>query len=304
MLVPPGRPRPIVLKSRAPCPVSEAIAVRRKGGRTVLTVNGEALARQAPGWLYTWSWHAEESGCVPAGEREAVAEQLLDAAPLALGTRYLLLHPNHARSGYVDLGAHNRLEVIAPVLRPGAAPGPLAGGPATVTQSATGLTVETQASPDLLGVETAWYAIRDGAAVPLGTAPRRDLFAGVHARFWRLVYKADQTSVILAADSPGEIEAATRSIGDGAPCRNCLEVPRSVAVNPYVAIVVNGSEVRAPVGSTLGAVLRAARVQPEAAMPTLTVGKPFAGKITPVQFDRARPDVLGLVLEGNEVVRW
>src|SRR5258707_7662341 len=108
-LAAPGKPRPIVLKTRGDCPSSEAIAVRRKRGSAVLVVNGDALARQAPGWLADWARRAEEKGCVSP----VLTTRVLDATPLKLPLRYQLLHPNHARSGYIDLGEGSRLQAIA-----------------------------------------------------------------------------------------------------------------------------------------------------------------------------------------------
>jgi len=109
--------------------------------------------------------------------------------------------------------------------------------------------------------------------------------------------------VLLAADSRRAIEEATAAPACAAQAR-CVAVPRSVAVNPYLAMRVNGVEVTVTPGSTLGRVIRAAGGDPQKAMATLWLEKPFAGRTTPVHFDRSRPDVLDLVMEGNETVRW
>jgi hypothetical protein len=77
-----------------------------------------------------------------------------------------------------------------------------------------------------------------------------------------------------------------------------------VAVNPYLAVTVNGSEVRAPVGATLGTVIRTAGGRPEEVLGTLELSKRFEGRMLPVVFERTTPQVLSLVMEGNEAVRW
>jgi hypothetical protein len=77
-----------------------------------------------------------------------------------------------------------------------------------------------------------------------------------------------------------------------------------MGVNPYQAVVVNGAEVRVALGATLQRVIEAAGAKPGQVMATLAITKRFAGRMTPVEFDRTKPDVLGLVMEGNEVVRW
>src|SRR5262249_45916094 len=98
-LLPPGKPRPIVLKSTTNCPSTEAIPARHKGSHTVLAVNAEALGKQQPGWLAAWAADAETSGCVTQGQGEAVAERVLESTPQSLSAGYWLLHANHARSG-------------------------------------------------------------------------------------------------------------------------------------------------------------------------------------------------------------
>ncbi len=194
MLAPPGRPRPILVKSRGPCPPAEAITARRKGGRTRLEVNGEGLARQSPGWLSKWTWQAEESGCIPAGAAADVAERVLDMAPLGLRTRHNLVNPNNVRGGYVDLGPANRLQVITPILRPGTDIDAATSGDTTVTGTPGGLQVEIRTSAAALAVEIVWYAVRQDRIEPLGE-PRSNLFDGLRGHFFRLVYKADQSSI-------------------------------------------------------------------------------------------------------------
>src|SRR5438128_1897785 len=76
VLAPPAGRRTIRLKTARNCPSNDAIAARRSRSGTVLTVNPEALAQQAPGWLASWSAHAEESGCVPADKGLAVAHRV------------------------------------------------------------------------------------------------------------------------------------------------------------------------------------------------------------------------------------
>ena len=105
----------VILKSRSECPSADAIATRRKGGRVVLTIDAEALSRQAPGWLASWSGRAE-SNCVPVGGWEALSNRVLESVPLGLGVPYRLMHADYARSGYTDLGPQSRLQVLAPIM--------------------------------------------------------------------------------------------------------------------------------------------------------------------------------------------
>jgi hypothetical protein len=226
---------------------------------------------------------------------------VLENVPLGLTVRYRLMHPNHARSGFVDIGAENRLEVITPILREGSGESVGALRETSVEATPKGLAVTLESSPDILSVETAWYQPREGTIEPVGTPPRRNLFAGMRARYWRLVYKADQTSMLVAADSHRELQAST----EAGACSRCIVVPRSVAVNPYIGVMVNGSEVRVSVlTATLAGLVRAAGRKPEEVLSTLEISKRFEGKMIPVVFERTNPQVMGLVMEGNEIVRW
>ncbi len=186
------------------------------------------------------------------------------------------------------------------------------------------------------GVETAWYTFRpradhNGATiVPVGAerrigsqtepaaAPLTNYFQfAAGARFYRLYYKADLednsiTEIVIAAPTRADLDRRTaRLIADFSLCRQsdpdlCVVIPRRVAVNPAVAVTVNGTEVRLLAYSSV----RAAVAQgggprdPQEILPRLAVYKPFAGKLTRVEFDRSRQDILNLVLLGGESISW
>jgi hypothetical protein len=76
-------------------------------------------------------------------------------------------------------------------------------------------------------------------------------------------------------------------------------IPKRVALNPFLVIVVNGSETTVPVGATVRAATHLDHVPPE-----LKVYKLYAGKLVPVEFDRASPEILGLMLNGGERISW
>src|SRR5262245_4385804 len=95
MLLPPGKPRPIVLKAAQNCPSTDAIPARRSGSRVILSVNSETLGKQPPGWLAGWAADAEMGGCTKTGEGPALAERLLESAPQNLAAGYRLMHADH-----------------------------------------------------------------------------------------------------------------------------------------------------------------------------------------------------------------
>lgn len=302
-LAPPGRPRPIGIRTRVECPSGAgAIIAHRKGGRLLLEIDHDALAKQPAGWLADWSTRAEGSGCVTAGEGWSTAHRILDSTPIRLGLRYRLLHPAAGLSGYVDLGEQTRLEAISSVTA-GVVPS-VAEAPATVKEVPGGLQVEMRAPPDLR-VERGWYAVGKGSIRPIGNVPHPEMFAAVRASLWRLIYKSDQSTILVGADSLPELQATTAAVGGGtSSCAKCIEIPRGVGVNPFQAVQVNGSEVRVPLGATLRVAIRAAGKKPEEVIPTLAITKRYEGRMIPLLFERTNPDVLDLVLEGNEVLSW
>jgi hypothetical protein len=194
----------------------------------------------------------------------------------------------------------------------------------SVTGSGNSLTVTARASADLVGVETAWYAVRasagagtsgygitplsaerkvQGRAEPRSGGPEVNFFEGAGSGFYRLLYKGDGTEVVVTARTRAGLEADPETCGKPGGA-NCIMVPRFVPVNPYVAVQVNGEEVRVPVGSSLRAVVRAGGRLVEEVMGTLVITKPFGGRQVTMEFDRSKQDVMSLVLLGNETVRW
>ena len=79
----------------------------------------------------------------------------------------------------------------------------------------------------------------------------------------------------------------------------CVVIPKRAALNPFLAITVNGSETTAPLGSSLGAAIHLGRLPPN-----LKVYKLYAGEPVPVEFDRSGTEILGLVLNGGEKISW
>jgi hypothetical protein len=247
-------------------------------GRLKVTVNRAALEKQPKGWLADWAAQVEGGRCVAPREGSALAARILESVPLASGVRVRLLSVDDIRAGYVDIGPANRLEVISPIVRPGASEDAPLIEDAGVEGSGGRLTVTLRASKDLIGHETAWYALQPkpggGArivAISAETsiqrvvepkdAPAKNYFTfGPETGFYRLFYKADETEVVVGAASreklPLDLDACDKP---GGP--SCVTIP-------------------------------------------LAITKPYAGKPTAVVFDRAKKDILGMVLTGNEEVRW
>jgi hypothetical protein len=304
------------------------IEVREHKNRIVLSVTREALAKQPAGWLSAWTAELETQGCLASGDGMKLAERIAESLPLELNAAFRLLHGSE-----VDIGPQTRLEVVSPVYREGTPPGVPALEPDETTGNGIGLTVTVRASANLIGFETAWYGLRPRAGhggfsiVPLRAerniqgksepipAPKTNAFAfPADAAFYRLFYKADQTeftALAVAARTRAVLEERTKILEAGtASCKKlhdelCIAIPKGVGVNAYVAISVNGSEVAVPWPATVRAAIRKDGERDlQAILSRLVVRKDYGGQLVPVEFDRSRPAVLGMMLTGGESIAW
>jgi hypothetical protein len=328
-LIPPGVSSPDLPENKFTAPItvrrdclaSEPLTVRRRRSAITVTVRREALLRQARGWLTEFVDRAESAGCIPAGQGAMLAARILEAVPLPAGAAVRLLRGEN-RYNFVELFDGNRLQVISPLLREGVTTLAAPSGAMQVSGAGNRIDVTMQSSPDLIGVETAWYDIRPkgsgrgSAIVPVSVqtyvngqvedraAPVKTYFQfPPEIGYYRLFYKADDSEVLALASThaglPADPDMCDRP---GGPA--CFMVPRGVGVNPYMRIEVNGKPLTVPINATVRSVLQAAKEKPEAVLPTLAIVKPFAGRPVPVEFDRAKQDILNLVLMGDEQIRW
>jgi hypothetical protein len=292
-------------------------------------VRRDALLRQPPAWLSRWTAEAEAQGCIASGTGLELAAQILEALPLDPAAAYQLLHASDTQTGYVDLGPENILQVASPILREGTP----ANAPAVESARITGLTVEVKTSSNLLGFETARYAIRpkpagigfaivplsaerhiQGAVTPAAAPAANHLQFPPDAAFYRLFYKAEEgTMRIMVVSGPtrAELDRRTDALrADPNACARltseaCILIPKGVAVNPDVLVMLNGRDTALPVRTTVGrAIASAGEKSPQSVLPRLTVRRPYGGKPVSVEFDPASPEILGLILSGGEEIAW
>ncbi len=309
----------------------DAIRIRRRGRGVQVTVARDALLRQPPAGLSRWTIAAESRGCIAPGQGLKLATQIVESLPLEPDAAYRLLHANDLQTGYVDLGPENRLQVDSPILREGTT----MADPtiAAIGMSGATMQVDLKASANLLGFETAWYAIRpkaagtgftimpisaekhiQGAVTPAAGPATNYLQFPPQANFYRLFYKTDQGTMkimLISAVTRAELDERTQAlVADPLACERltkeaCIPVPKGVAVNPDVVVLVNGRELALPVRSNLHrAIMAAGEKNAGRLLPRLTVRKLYAGKPVPVEFDGGSPDILNLVLSGGEVISW
>jgi hypothetical protein len=310
------------LGGRSQCAGTDAVAVERKGARLRVAVRRDALAARPRGWLTTWTEEAEAAGCVAPGGAAALAEQVLGSVALPTGVDMRLLRVDGAHD-FVEVGAGNRLQASSPILREGATSGAQEFETGKITAAGgNNIAVELKSSPDLIGVETAWYELRpkaDGRGHTIVAAeaetsihgkvekqpgPAKPLFQfGPEMGYYRLFYKADQSEVLVAAAARAALPA------DADACESargvvCLAIPHGVGVNPYITVHVNGSKVAVGIGTNLGSLLRLMGRNAGEAPPGLRISRLWRNRMLPLEFDPAARDILGLVLTGNEQIRW
>jgi hypothetical protein len=309
------------IKGKSHCPETDAITVEPRGRRLRLTVHRDALLKQPRGWLTTWTEQAETQGCIPLGQGALLAKRIVESIALPSGADLRLLRVD-GPPNFVEIGAGVRLQAISPILRTGLSSDAPAFDIDKISGGGNTLTVDLKSSPNLIGFETAWYDLRPKTAgvgftivassaetningkVESRPAPARNYFQfAPQIGFYRLFYKADQSEVLAAAATraalPIDPEICDRP---GGPV--CLAIPRGVGVNPYMLVSVNGTPVGVAIGSDLRSLIRTMRQSEDKVLPTVAITRLWAGKPVALEFDHSKPDILNLVLTGNEQIRW
>jgi hypothetical protein len=285
--------------------------------------------RQPPGWLGAWTAEIEEQGCLAPGEGLKLADRISEALPLEPNAAFHLLHTSHNQTGQVDLGARMRLQVASPILRDG---DDRIQEQAETSGNDNSLTV-TVKTTNVIGYETAWYAIEPKASgIGLAITPvsaERHIQGATERRaqpstnsfpfsedaaFYRLFYKADQTeftALVIGARTRAELERRTQLLETGtASCEKlndelCVEIPKRVAINPFLAVTVKSSEVMVHWGATVRDAIEAAgESKANIVPPQLAVYKLYGGRPARVEFDRDDPAILDLLLAGGEMISW
>jgi hypothetical protein len=340
ILIPPAVKRATLPKRTVALPITAKCAVSDGGiqfapGKTIrVTVEPAKLVAHPSGWLQQWGDKLEEQGCLAAGTGFPLATRITEIVPIDPNAAFSLLR--YPGLTYRDLGPEYRLFSAGPILREGAKP----NAPAIVSTEAagngSGLNVTVKASPDLIGVETAWYAIqpnagRDGMRIVFLSAedrigdqvshpdkPRLDyLRFSDRAAYYRFflhtaVSQSDHLAIVLAAATQEELRDQTNLLlSDPDVCAKaaasgmCVAAPFGSALSPALVAMVNGQEVAIRDRWTVRGALQASGVsRPEGVLPTLQVKRFYASKLVPVTFDHTQTDILDLPLSGREEIHW
>ncbi len=338
VLIPPGVAKPDVAQrtfnanvaaGHGQCPSTRGpIAIQTSGRQIRVTVTRELLLQQPIGWLNEWTADLESQGCIAPGTGPKLAEQIAESLPLDIDQAFHLLHSNQ-----IDITAQMRIQVVSPIVREGVAPNSPVVDSAETSGRGNSITVNIKSSANLLGYETASYAVQTKTGgIGLSIVP---LYADRHigdeterrpepvtnyfqfpsdAAFYRVFYEAQQTeyaAIIIAARTRAELERRTKMLGTGtASCDKlnnelCIAVPKQVAINGLVPVTVNGSQTFVTWGTNIGGAIRAAGgQQANLVLPKLAVYKLYNGKPVGVEFDHASPGIFNLIVSGGEVISW
>lgn len=260
----------------------------------------------------------EANGCLKGGEASPLLMRMVEGLALPPRVAYLLRYGTNVTDGYIDVQDPFRMKVVVPLLKPG-------------------LTEKKEPS-DVLGFETAWYAVRPGlrntgyrlmaemvetnmrGQVTMSATPTKaKVELADKFQFFRIFFLTrrsvmDHDILLLGARDKESLEKDTALIKkDGEEsCRTlsdekaaCLQVPRDSAVSAELRVKAKDRYVYVPINGTLNDVLRAAKVaRPADVLPTLKITRPFEKTLVAVQFDATKPDILTLVLIGGEEISW
>jgi hypothetical protein len=273
-----------------------------------VTVKKDNLSRQPGDWLNRWAAELEAGGCVASGDGWKLAQLVVTSVPLDPRIAFRLLYGEG-----VDFEPGLRIQVDSPILRNDTKTETPSSS--QVTSATGGLQVELRSSENLLGYERAWFEVKtkskgvSATIVELNAErhvngemavmprPRKNYFVfPTDAGYYRLVYKQEQTeftALVVAGRTRAERSenAAKLTMGAG-NCKNiesgyCVSIPKGVAANLFLPVMVNGKEQVIHWGGTVREAIATQDPQSASLVPTLSISKPYAGKPTPIEFDRS-----------------
>ncbi len=311
-----GRTARVVLDTKTFGPVADVTV----GGGPVAVAGTPVLDL---GWWSSFSAQLEErekEGCLGTGDAGRLLNRIVENVPMPSNLAYQLHYGNFMRTGYVDLRPEFALSSVAPLLKPGIA--------------------RYRGAEDVAGYETVYYSLKHrgegGIRIELASVEQNRMGVVTRARhpatevlvlpesmryaryYFRMWSMGQNRKIALLAAASRELLASASEKFEADPedfCRSvssvrlaCVSVPGQMMITPELRIAVNGRMVYLPVGGNLGQALRSVGVKDQKALaallPRLQVLRPYDGMLLPVEFDRSRGDIFGLVPIGGEQIHW
>jgi hypothetical protein len=250
------------------------------------------------------------AGCLTAAELAVLDRRLIDHLTLPSGALYRLRFGEFALNGYMDITDEFRLRAVEPIRERG-----------VVTGYLTSFYLLDRAPDGGVLVTAGDSEANVQAKLTVGKAADSELLHLPAGATWlRFFFRSwsrteDRRIALIAAPNSAERERASKEFEANPEgyCTGvakqrgvaCVSVPMDMVVGPELRVSANGNDAFVPVGGTLGEALRGAGLRDgRAALGTLEVRRPYEGKLAPVEFDRTRTEILGLVLIGGEQITW
>jgi len=293
-------------------------------------VTREALNSTSAAELFSWTVDLEKQGCIPLNSGFRLAEDIIDALPLALPKRAQLLQ------GRSYLRSVNSLRVVSTIYKAGASTdaGVITG--ITQREGSYNLSVDLVDSHSSTGYEIGWYdflRLEDGSGYrivprsaeihaegsvehpaapstdPIHFSPsarRYDLFMMTKASandFDFVVVSAPSSAELMNSVSHFQHDAAT-FLREADPA-SYVVMPHGSGINVYVRVKENGASIDLLRGSTVWTALAlAAGADPHTLLPRVKIRKLHEGKLFPVEWDRTTDQILSLPLDSGEEIDW
>ena len=227
------------------------------------------------------SWHGRTAQVVigrdvvspAARDAKNLSARIVENLPMPSSVAYQLRYGNFLSTGYIDIEPEFVLSSVAPLLKPGVA--------------------NYRTPEDVVGYGTVYYEVEPrgdgGGKIALLATPAAALLSAVLGKF--------------EADPEGFCKSVKPSEAA------CISVPSKMMIAPELRVRVNGRPACIMAGGSLGQALRAAGIKDQKRiiaeiLPRLQVLRPYGGTMLPVEFDRSRGDILGLIPIGGEEIRW
>ncbi len=248
------------------------------------------------------------AGCLTAGDARVLPARLASSLTLPPPISWRLIHGDPTLTGYLDVEPGFALKTVTPVREDGQVAGYLTSTYLTRPSGRGGvLVVPGQAETNRRGVVTRGVSPDHPVLHLPAQATRLRLFL----RTWSVAQ--DRRIALVAAPDVALLDRATREFETDPEgfCRAtanqnvaCIAIEKDSVLHAEVSVTANGAPLYLQAGGTLGGALRAAGAKSANTLPaSITIQRPWQGKLVPVEFPKD-PAMLSFILWNGDVISW